>query len=540
VCNERSINKTIGQVRVLDKNKFLLFPLITGIMLIVYSWFLSYPLSIDSSSDFVFNHISVLYWFGLALTLASMYMIAVASKRNSVKWIMTVGIVMTMYSLSYFYYMLPGSDSQNTRGLTEFFIKTKNLDSSQPGHSYFQWPSFFIFANTMTSVTGLGEATIEFLGYAIIGFLLATTLYVYASKASKNGGFLAVIAFFVVMFSTFLNYQFVPFSLAFGLLLLLFMLESRQPSSGVIIAMLVLFVGITLTHTFVPIFFVLYLLIRSVLTRNRQYGKLFLLTLIIYLTVEFALASTGFANSILSMMASPTDIIQAATIRTPASVPIDAIAQMFLGIVIIAFGIACLVGFILLLVKRKMRSLDKAIFLTGLIYSGVGVMLYTLGSRAIPIAFIPISLGAVYLFESRFRLYVASFFLILLMLFAFIPLHLSFYNSRIFFQTKEAYTTANFIIEKYPWNLASIVLSDASAASYISPQIQGHTEIDTAFSARFLTSNITTYDCIIYSVGLEKTLQSSNVSLEETSQRILDGFNVIYNSGLSYIAEKSR
>jgi len=509
-------------------------------MLIVYSWFLSYPLSIDFSGDFVFNHISVLYWFGLALTLASMYIIAVASKRNSVKWIMTVGIVMTMYSLSYFYYMLPGSDSSHTRGLTESFIKTQNLNSTQPSHNYFQWPSFFIFANTMTSVTGLGEATIEFLGYAIIGFLMATALYVYASRASKNGGFLAVIAFFVVMFSTFLDYQFVPFSLAFGLLLLLFMLESRQPSSGVIIAMLVLFVGITLTHVFVPLFFVLYLLIRSVLTRNRQYGKLFLLTLIIYLAVEFALASTGFASSILSIMTLPTEYSHLATIRTAASVPIDAIAQALNGIVEIAFGIACLAGFILLLVRRKMRSLDKAIFLTGLGYSSVGAVLYTLGSRAIPIAFIPISLGAVYLFESRFRPYVASFVLVLLMLFAFIPLHASFQNSLIMFQTKEEHITANFIIEKYPWNLANTVISDVGEAWYIYPQFQGNTEIDTAYSARFSASNITTYDCIIYSVGLEKTLQSSNVSIEETSQRILDGFNVIYNSGLSYVAEKNR
>jgi hypothetical protein len=384
----------------------------------------------------------------------------------------------------------------------------------------------------------LGEATVEFLGYALIGFLMATALYAYASKASKNGGFLAVIAFFVVMFNI-INYQFVPFSIAFSLLLLLFLLGSRQPSSGMTIAMLVLFVGITLTHAFVPIFFVLYLLIQSILTRDKQYGRLFLLTLMIYLTVEFALASTGFASSILRVMTSSSDLSQLATIKSPA-LPIDAVPQILAGVTIIVFGTACLIGFILLLAKRKMRNLDKAIFLTGLIYSGVGVILYTLGSRAIPIVFIPISLGAVYLFESRFRLYAASFFLVLLMLFVFIPLHASLQNSQIMFQTKEAYTTANFIIEKYPWNLASLVLSDASAALYISPQIQGQTEIDTPSSTRFLTSNITTYDCIIYSVDLEKTLQSSNVSLEETSQQILDGFNVIYNSGFSYIAEKSR
>jgi hypothetical protein len=461
---------------------------------------------------------------------------------------MAVGIVMTMYSLSYFYYILPGSDSSHTRGLTEFFIKTKNLDSSQPSHSYFQWPSFFIFANTMTSVTGLGEATIEFLVYALIGFLMATALYVYASKASKNGGFLAVIAFFVVMFSTFLNYQFAPFSLAFGLLLLLFMLESRQTSSGIIIAMLVLFVGVVLTHAFVPIFFILYLLIRSVLTRNRRYGKLFLLTLIIYLTVEFALASTGFANSILSTLASPTggEYSQIAAIRTPASVPIDAIAQVLNGIVEIGFGIACLAGFVLLLVKRKMRSLDKAIFLTGLTYSGVGVMLYTLGSRAIPIAFIPISLGAVYLFESRFRPYLICFFLILLSLFVSIPLHASFSkNAGEFFQTKEAYTTANFMIEKYNWNISTAMLSDVVIAAYFDPQVAGHVFMYIVASqspnvvSQFRSPRIGTYDCIIYDVGFERILLGFGISAEEASQKIQSEFNVVYDSGSSYIAVRS-
>lgn len=520
----------------MEKNKFLLFPLTIGIILMAHSWCLSYPLSIDSLGDFVFNHVSVLYWFSLALTLASMYMIAVTSKRDSLKWIMTVGIVMTMYSLSYFYYMLPGSDSHNVRGLTEIFIRTKNLGPSQPSHMYFQWPSLFILANTITSVSGLGLATIEFLVYAIIGFLMATTLYVYASKASKNGGSLAVIAFFVMMFN-FLNYQFVPFSLAFGLLLLLFMLESRQRSSGVIIAMLALFVGITLMHAFVPLFFVLYLLIQSVLTRNKQYGKLFLLTLIIYLTVQFTLASTGFANNIWTVMTLPTEYSAIATIKPPAPVPIDAIAQMFIGIVQIAFGITCLSGFILLLVKRKMRSLDKAIFLTGLIYSGVGVVLFTLGSRAIAIAFIPISLGAPYLFESRFRPYVKSLFLVLLMLFTFIPLHDSFYDSQILFQTKEAYHTENFMIDYYNWTNPSLILAHFRVIPYLQTKVRAPSETyyESDFSTLF--PRLEEYDSIVYTVGLGKNLLRFNYTTERMLRE--EKLNVVYSSGSSYIAVKS-
>jgi hypothetical protein len=528
-------------VKALEKNKLLVFPLSSGIALIVYSWFFSYPLSIGFPGDFVFNHVSVLYWFGLALTLASMYIIAVTSKHDYVKWIMTVGIVVAMCSLSYFFYMLPGSDSPHTRGLTEFFIKTKNLDSSQPSRGYFQWPLFFIFANTMTSVTGLGEAAIEFLVYALIGFLMTTALYIYASKVFKNGGFLAVIAFIVVMFNTFLNYQFAPFSLAFDLLLLLFMLETRQPRTGsLVIATLVLFVGITLTHAFVPIFFILYLLIQSVLTRNKQYGQLFLLALTIYLLVELAMASTGFASSILSMMGSlPTEYSQIVTIRRPP-VPIDAIAQALNGIVEVSFGIACLAGFILLLVKRKMRNLDKAVFLTGLIYSSVGAVLYTLGSRAIPMAFIPISLGAVYLFESKLRLYLACLFLILLSLFVFIPLNASFSSTSMVFQTKDAYTTANFMIEKYNWNRHSTVLSHSSDRWYIDPQVEGNSELDEDSSSNPKSLNVTIYDSVIYSIGLAQSFEVRGVSEENALRQILDKFNVVYDSGSSYIAEKPR
>ncbi|HVP93338.1 MAG TPA: hypothetical protein VMS94_06335, partial [Acidobacteriota bacterium] len=256
----------------------------------------------------------------------------------------------------------------------------------------------------ITSVTRLELATVEFLSYAIIGILMTTALYVYASKAFRDGGLLAVMTFFIVMYN-YLNYQFVPFSLAFGLLLLLFMLENRQRSSGLTIAMLVLFVGLTLTHAFVPLFFVLYLLVQCILKKNKQYGMLCLTTSTIYLVVEFSMAPVGFASAILNVMSLPTEYNNIVKIYPTSSIRIDTIAQMLSRTMTIAFGVICLVGFVLLLVKRKMRSLDKAIFFTGLIYAGTGVVLYTLGTRAIPIVFIPVSLGASCLFESRFRPY---------------------------------------------------------------------------------------------------------------------------------------
>jgi hypothetical protein len=467
-------------------------------------------------------------------------MIAISFKNKYWKWIMAVCFVFTLYSSSYFYYRLPSSDAHFFRGLTENLIRTKNLDPSLPLHSYYQWPSFFILANTVTQVSGLEIAGYEFMLFTIIGFLLATTLYVYASKAYVHGSFLAVVAFFIVMFY-FLNYQAVPFSLALGLLFLLFMLETREKSGSVMLTILVLYVSISIMHAFVPLFFVLYLLMRSILSRSKRYLGLSILTLMIYFSVQFTLAQYAFSNIVISITRVSSEYSSMVDISLkPVTIPIDVIAQTFSRIITIAFAIICFAGFVVMVIKGRLRKMDKAIFLTGAVYSISGIVLYTLGSRAIAIASIPISLGTLYLYESKLKPYLKYSILILLFFVVSIPIHTSFGGSSITFQTKEAQTTANFIIEKYPWNLASIVISDLGAKWYISPQIQGHTEIDDAFSARFPISNITSYDCIIYSVGLEKTLQWSNVSVKETSQRILDGFSVIYNSGLSYIAEKSR
>jgi len=516
--------------------KLLLLPLVIGIMLMVYSWYLSYPLAIDSPGDFIFNHVSVLYWFSLPILLTSMYMIAVTSKSNSLKWIISVGIVMTIYSMSYFYFMLPGADSQYFRGLTEYFIKTKNLDPLQPNHGYYQWPSFFILANIATSVSGLELANFEFLLYTIIGFLLATTVYAYASKAYKNSCSLAVTAFFISMFY-FLNYQCVPFSLAFALLFLLFILETQRKSPSSIITMLVLFTGVSIAHAFVPLFFILYLLMRSILNRSKQYRNLFLLTLTIYLLVQVTQAQFSFAQNIINMITSSTEYFSIAEATlAPVSVPIDVTAQMFSRSVTITTVMICLAGFTVLVIKRKMRDLDKAIFLTGAVYSGVGVLLYILGSRALPIVFIPVSLGASYLFETRFRRYINFLFLVLLILFAFIPLHNAFYDSQIMFQTKEAYQTENFMIDHYNWTNQAFILAHYRVLTYLQTKQPNLANFeDDVYSPLF--PRLKEYNCIVYTVGLDKNLLRYNY----TTERILreEKLNVVYNSGFSYVAIKS-
>ncbi len=133
----------LGDVKKMEKNKLLIIPFFIGLALLVYSWYLSFPLSIDSVGDSIFNHISILYWFSIPLLFTSIFLIAISFKNKYWIWMLTITFVMILYSLSYFYNTMSTADAAFFRGLTDNFIKTNSLNASQYIHSYYQSPSFF-------------------------------------------------------------------------------------------------------------------------------------------------------------------------------------------------------------------------------------------------------------------------------------------------------------------------------------------------------------------------------------------------------------
>jgi hypothetical protein len=445
------------------------------------------------------------------------------------------GIVLSIYSLSYFYCMLPGSDQQFYRGMTEYFVETRNLDPLQPNHGYYQWPFFYVLSYIVSSICGLSIRNLEFLLYTIIGFILAISLHSYASKAYKNGGFLAVPVFFISIF-LFLNYQCGPFALALSLVFLIFMLETQQKNNGLIITVILLFTSIVMTHLFVPLFFIIYLMLRAILYKDKHYSTLLLFALTLFFVYQITIAQYSFSTYIRFFLTAPSDyssIIQTTT--AAAQTPIDAVAQMFSRSVTIAFVAISGLGFMFLLVKRKLRTLDKAILLTGIFYSGVGIFFAALGARAIPLAFIPVSLGAAWLFQSTFRPYLKYIFsvliVVLLILFPFIPLHQSF-NYLVLFQTQEAYVAENFFIEYSNWDKTTHILAYHSVIPYLEAKLG----VNTYFTAYLQDGREP--DIIFYTVGLGKSLLNQNYTMERIFYE--EKLNVAYTNGFSYIATKAQ
>ena len=166
--------------------------------------------------------------------------------------------------------------------------------------------------------------------------------------------------------------------------------------------------------------------------------------------------------------------------------------------------------------EKKNEDLDKAIFITGILYAGLGVVLSNLGQRAFPLIFIPFSLGVSYLFERRFRPFLKILFLVLLMLFLFVPLHSSFYGTDahdIQFQTNEAYKAENFLVSHYNWNSLSLILADFRVNTYLEAKTTGTTYFT------YDATNFNETDAIFYNIGLELYSQTITSPWRKYSMR---------------------
>jgi hypothetical protein len=232
--------------------------------------------------------------------------------------------------------------------------------------------------------------------------------------------------------------------------------------------------------------------------------------------------------------------ISQATLNTPVSMPIDVIAQTVSRTVTIAVVLVCIIGCAFMLKRRKLRAIDWAIFLSSLAYLAFGAVFHTLGLRAIQVLFIPVSLGAACLFETRFRSYLKGLFLVLLILFVFVPIHNSynsFSGSFVPFQTKEASNAEHFLMDHYDWTNPSLILAHSPVGVYLLSSLDAK-QIKAAFEDEFshLFPRLKEYDCILYTVGLGNNFLGYNYTTEGIAYE--EKLNVVYNNGFSQIAIK--
>lgn len=516
----------------------MLIPMCIGVILLFLSWCLSYPVSIDSPYDFVYNHFSYLYWIGLAILFVTFFIVAIKTENNILRWAMTVSTVLLIFSQGYFYYMITGSDANQFRGSTEYFISTEDLSIQNYHHSYYQWPFFFILNKIAFSITGLNLRFLEFIIYSVINSIITSFVFLHVSR-NRTNAYIAAMAFFIILIPISLFEFWSAFALSLCLILLLLYLDKLSENSGVLITIIVVFTALTYAHMLVPLFFIIYCLVVYFLKRNRKYLYLFIITSTIYaLVLNFNVNLANYIKQLANLFF--LEVGYRINIFTTSSITpqpyIDVIAQLFSRTAVIATAIIAGIGFVILLRKRMLsRSnyamlLAGAIFLVGLIVSPSSY--HELTNRAYFLICIPVSLGASYLCESKFGKYFKTILLILLVLFTFTLMHQTFSDREIFYQTKAEYQCANFMINALNWSNPISVLSSYRVEQYlVAKSFSDIVRFEDDTSQGF-PENITAYNYVIYTMGLARSFLAVNSSVEESLQYFeVNHFNLIYTSG---------
>ena len=342
----------------------------------------------------------------------------------------------------------------------------------------------------------------------------------------------------------FFNYQFAPFSLAMGLLLILFMIETRpKKTAGLALLTLILCVGITLLHPFAIVFFIAYAFVMYLLGRNKYYRNLSAISLVMWLLVT--IFSPGiFFSQILQAIVNVTTQEYASSLQATLSNPFVRlpdtyfIAQTISRVLVVFTALAAGLGFLFFLRTKKLRHIDFALLISAGFYSLVGAVLSVMGQRAWFILFMPLSLGVIYFLEHRFGKYLKFIFIVLLVFFAFLPLSGSFNTTQVFFQTKNEDMCTNFALSHYNWNGAGSVLAHFRLITYIESKTASAVrfESDFQFTTNYwnlFPNNVPYSNCIVYTSGLAQSAYAHNYSIADLWWK--QEFNRAYDSGSSYI-----
>lgn len=493
----------------MEKYKFAYVTVCIGFILLFFSWYSSYPISINSMHDYEYYQISFLYWLSLPILFASFFIIAIKTKNKYIRYIVTIMTVFLMLSTTYFRYMVFGSDAHQFIGLTEYYLSNEKINPT-PLQNYYQWPIFFILNKIIITILGLDLRYAHFILYSIVTFVITTLIYIYMTNYAKNGYF-GVISFFII-FTQFQEYQLSPYILSLIPLLVLIYLNKVYEQKETIIIIVTIFYTMTYTHILVPLLYILYIFSMYVIERKKVYLNIFLLTLSIYILVfSNNILFTGYIVKMNNLFYMELQrqigriIISSAAQKNNTAV----IAQFFSRTVTILTVIVTGLGYMSFFMRRKFERTDYGMLLSGIIFLPTLLISFATYKqifwRGFLLLCIPFSLGSSHLYESKFKKYFKIVFFILLISFTFTIAHKSFYDRFVFTLTNKESHYTNFMIDNINWDVMNRFYTDFFYGRYLRSKISSERVRIISDFGDFFTEEIKNYKYVTYTVGLAKT-----------------------------------
>ncbi len=520
-----------------------------GIILIIVSWYYSYPIYISSTNEVTFSQFSFLLWPGIVFSLIGLFLVGFYCKSKILKASCSSLFPLLLYIPNYFYSYLSSSDCGSVRASFQIFhisgIKSEFI-------SYFEFPTSFSLNEIIHQLTSLDEKGIGFISFTLYGILLGLFLFLFFSNLKKQNDnqltpFLLAIIYFVGIFF-FLNYQWVAQTLAlifFFLLMFIsnYLISDLAETKWKVIFILV-FILLTFTHPFISVFFILFF---GFLTLKRRHLLQILLVIIsTYIIITIYYTTFNFITYIETFQSFTQQIGSEYSVHIPKSVgePEDIISQfisLFNRISVPLIWILAGIGTVILFFKRKIDFILIALGLAGGIYLGVGLFYNILGLRAAQILLIPITIGFMF-FISKWRKPTIAVIIVILILAVFGPMRLAYNNTQ--FQMDEEANACNFLAKDMGNKTnPSIAINQVNYGYLTNKNIyleNTYISVLRPGDKRFLNifnGSLNQNEYVFYNSNLGKEILTSLLTkeqLDDNLREIIEN-NKIYDCGKTYI-----
>jgi len=523
--------------------KFGAISFFIGLILIMFSWQVSHPIYMPEIEEYTFSQFHPSFWAGITLTLIGLFFTGYCSKSLIIKALCASLFPVVLYCYTYFFPILASSDIGSVRAMFEIF---NQVGVNSNAASYFQYPIYFSLNALSSEVLKADMKIISAIFFALFGLLLALYLFLYLSKFKKNASyqiaFISIPIYFIGLFY-FLNYQWVPQTIALVFFFLLLMLFNYKGVEYKFLTLIV-FTVLAFTHAFIPTIFLIFF--GFYVYKNRELYYMFLLMLCIYsailvyfTTFYFPVIAETFTNTIYSF-GSDYKVQVSRSFEEPSdflSLLISTINKIRFPLIWMVVVLGSFVRFIQKKIDFKMISLGT----TSGIYLVLGFFYPILGLRALQILLIALVIGVCFFIKKWKKLTLIFIFLILILA-VFGPMRNSYDQTH--YQLDEEKNACSFLAKTIPiekeigvaighvnWEYFTVSYKYLNG-KYFEAYLPGNTEFYNIFDTSIKKDNF-----ILYNTNLGKEILSYGVEIEEINQ-VIDAKiskNKIYQGGKTLI-----
>lgn len=521
---------------------------LTGLILILISWYYSYPIYMPDLGEKTFTQFYPSIWPGILCSVLGLFLAGYYSEKKNVKLLCVAVFPIVLLSYIYFYIYTPTSDSAGVKAMFQVFHNTGINTSVDP---YYQFPTYFTINESTGLISNIDVISIATIFFALFGILIAVYLLFYLKSISKTKSykiaFLGVIIYFTGIFFN-LNYQWVPQTLAFIFFLLLLYTSSKNKFEYQLLS-IILFTALVFTHLFIPAIFLVFFGIYSFKVKESR--NIFLLmacvytaTIIYHATFYPPVIVEAFRDSVYGVGGD-----YATTMSQSFNDPVGITSQILSAINRVRVPLTWMIlalGCLFLWIKKKMNYSAIALGLSGGIYFGIGLFYPVLGTRSLQVLFIPLVLGLGF-FLSKWKKPTLILITILLVLSLSGPMREA--HDAYMFQIEEEEHACNFLATTIPPDESIQVTMSGLNSGYFLMKLRYSDEINnqTSYVLTLVPRNSEFYDyfntsiekntIVMYNPNLGKELISYGLTTKEVKirQDNLIRYNKVFASGKTVV-----